>query len=408
MFSTNLFIATVIFCGRIRADVSHLKSLAGSISNNHFRGFNGYNYNPPSHQLPSPAPNPPTSTFRPEIIVNKAEPSNTYLPPSTESPIVIHPPDDFVTDGYLPPFLEEFPPLQTEPPPNYLPPETVPDNQYLPPSDEANEGYQYSKPKQSKHLRNSNLYLNTRSSPLHISVNNLQCLEGNGGYFQANIGVQSFIENLPIIDLDTIDPHCQLHLVGVRLVLSIANTDFQRCGIVACGAKELCVNLRFPQIFGMKSLNDSLLTLKCKIQERVVSRTHAFRFGVSQTGQARNAAVFAHGGTKQHLRTQLGLYRQSGSGFTKSLDAGGFVQLGEELMLRAQVKAGDGWNGSRVADVSLQRRGSSGEILNSVALIKSNGCINPQMQSVCSVPPVFEPPLGYRFGFRAVMFQGMK
>lgn len=58
--------------------------------------------------------------------------------------------------------------------------------------------------------------------------------------------------------------------------------------------------------------------------------------------QARNAAVFAHGGTKQHLRTQLGLYRQSGSGFTKSLDSGGFVQLGEELLLRAQVKAGDG------------------------------------------------------------------
>lgn len=52
--------------------------------------------------------------------------------------------------------------------------------------------------------------------------------------------------------------------------------------------------------------------------------------------------MFAHGGGKQHLRTQLGLYRQSASGFTRNLDAGGFVQLGEELMLRAQVKAGDG------------------------------------------------------------------
>lgn len=30
------------------------------------------------------------------------------------------------------------------------------------------------------------------------------------------------------------------------------------------------------------------------------------------------------------------------------------------------------------------------------------------MQSICPLPPVFEPPLGYRFGFRAVMFQGMK
>lgn len=30
------------------------------------------------------------------------------------------------------------------------------------------------------------------------------------------------------------------------------------------------------------------------------------------------------------------------------------------------------------------------------------------MRSICPYPPVFEPPLGHRFGFRAVMFQGMK
>lgn len=58
--------------------------------------------------------------------------------------------------------------------------------------------------------------------------------------------------------------------------------------------------------------------------------------------QARNSVVFANGGANPHLRTQLGLYRLSGSGFTKSLESGGFVQLGEELMLRAQIKYGDG------------------------------------------------------------------
>lgn len=80
MFSTILLIATVILCGRIRADVSHLKSLADSINGNHYRGFNGYNYNPPSHQLPSPAPNPPTTTtFRPEIIVNKGIDETFFL-----------------------------------------------------------------------------------------------------------------------------------------------------------------------------------------------------------------------------------------------------------------------------------------------------------------------------------------
>lgn len=67
-----------------------------------------------------------------------------------------------------------------------------------------------------------------------------------------------------------------------------------------------------------------------------------------------------------------------------------------------------GWNHSRVSDVSLQRVGPNGEVLNSATLIKSNGCINPQMHSICSHPPVFEPPLGHRLSFRAVMFQGMK
>lgn len=57
--------------------------------------------------------------------------------------------------------------------------------------------------------------------------------------------------------------------------------------------------------------------------------------------QSRNA-VFAHGGSSQQLRTHLGLYRHSGSGFSQNLGSGATVQLGEELMLRAQVKAGDG------------------------------------------------------------------
>lgn len=57
--------------------------------------------------------------------IYSAEPSNTYLPPptpSTEIPIVIHPPDDL---EYLPPFHEEIPPPQTEPPQIYLPHENV-------------------------------------------------------------------------------------------------------------------------------------------------------------------------------------------------------------------------------------------------------------------------------------------
>lgn len=76
------------------------------------------------------------------------------------------------------------------------------------------------------------------------------------------------------------------------------------------------------------------------------------------------------------------------------------------LMILFQICTG--WNHSRLSDVTLQRIGGNGELLNSAILVKSNGCINPAMQSICSIPPIFEAPLGYRLGFRVVMFQGMK
>lgn len=172
----------------------------------------------------------------------------------------------------------------------------MPDNQYLPPppppqppsqADEPIDGgyhQSFKPPKQSKFLKPDHNFRSAKSNPLHISVNSLRCLDGHGGYFRANIGVQSFIENLPIIDLDAIDPRCQFNVIGVKLILQIAIEDFQRCGVVPCSNRELCVNLRFPQVFGMKSFDDYLLTLKCKVQDRVVSKTHAFRFGVSQPG----------------------------------------------------------------------------------------------------------------------------
>lgn len=55
----------------------------------------------------------------------------------------------------------------------------------------------------------------------------------------------------------------------------------------------------------------------------------------------------------------------------------------------------------------MQRISPTGELLNNVALITSRGCINPSMQSVCTQPPSYDPPLGHRLTFKAVMFQGM-
>lgn len=59
--------------------------------------------------------------------------------------------------------------------------------------------------------------------------------------------------------------------------------------------------------------------------------------------QARSAGAFAQGGTQQPYRTQISLYRQTQGSLTP-LAPGAVVQLGEELVLRAHVKAGDGKN----------------------------------------------------------------
>jgi hypothetical protein len=61
-----------------------------------------------------------------------------------------------------------------------------------------------------------------------------------------------------------------------------------------------------------------------------------------------------------------------------------------------------------MSDVVLQRMTSAGELVNSAILVTSNGCLNPTMKSICPLPPSFEAPLGFRLGFRAVMFQGMR
>lgn len=69
---------------------------------------------------------------------------------------------------------------------------------------------------------------------------------------------------------------------------------------------------------------------------------HEFLYLFARFSQGRSAGTFAQGGSQQPFRTQLGLFRNLDGAFTKSLESGSVVQLGEELMLRAQVKSGDG------------------------------------------------------------------
>lgn len=311
----------VIFVGFLKyisvlADVSHLSpafNLFGGYENGD-TGFNGYHYDTPS--LPFPTTTTPKPFVLPEIIVNKRtkqnKPSVVYLPPppsspqvtpETESPIFVPPLSDDA-NVYLPPVFDvELPesvylpsPVQPidavvvdRPTSIYLPPviSDVPVSPSKPSDYDEQPGYHYVKPPNTVavNLRNHKNIDLTRSqnisNPLRLELNDLRCLQHHDGYFRANIIAQSFIETLPIVDADALSIQCQLRLVRTTFVLNIRATDFERCGVYACSNNELCVKLRFPQIAGMKSANDALLTLQCKLQERIATKTHALRFGIA-------------------------------------------------------------------------------------------------------------------------------
>uniref|UniRef100_A0A182MXT1 ZP domain-containing protein n=1 Tax=Anopheles dirus TaxID=7168 RepID=A0A182MXT1_9DIPT len=402
-------------------------------------------------------------------------PATGYLPPESVPPFADEPPapPPSVVNNYLPPVSQDIPladeplfPEQPQPPQvvgEYLPPNIPPQRDevfVVPPAPAAEQGYNYNAPtttststfaplgdegfEEPNDSDNSgyrydppaNIYIppsgvgrslrddaTNQRTPIRLQLNELACLRNGGGYFRAALTVQSALDSVPLVDVENeLGGGCEVRLDQSRLLVDIAWPDFGRCGVTPCGqpARELCLRVRFPAIAGMRTVSDPVLTLQCRIQQRIVARTHSVRLGVADDGQGRGAGdggagtAFAVGGSQRPFRSQLGIFRrQNGAGggggsFTRALQPGGAVMLGEELMLRTQVSAGDGWNFTRLSEVVMQRLSPTGTVLNSASLVNANGCLNPLMRAISPVAPVFEAPLGYRLGFRAAMFQGMR
>ncbi|XP_058125864.1 uncharacterized protein LOC131285553 [Anopheles ziemanni] len=403
----------------------------------------GYSYDPPAGSYLPPEsvpfadepPAPPVSSV-----------AGNYLPPVLQEDIPAADEPVFGPDlsgEYLPPV--EAPPqrdevfvVQTTPSPGYnynRPTTTTTSTTFAPLGDEGfedtndpGEGYRYDPP--------TNIYIppsgvgrslrddpdGTRT-PIRLQLNELACLRNSGGYFRAALAIQSALESVPLVDVENDGGDlsgCEVRLDQARLLVDIAWSDFGRCGVVACGqltsgtARELCLRIRFPAIAGMRTAVDPVLTLQCRIQQRIVARTHSLRLGVANDSpQARSGSgtAFAVGGSQRPFRSQLGIFRRANGAagaFSRALQPGGAVMLGEELMLRTQVSAGDGWNYTRLSEVVMQRLSPTGTVLNSASLVTTNGCLNPLMRAISPLAPVFEAPLGYRLGFRAAMFQGMR
>uniref|UniRef100_A0A182QD02 ZP domain-containing protein n=1 Tax=Anopheles farauti TaxID=69004 RepID=A0A182QD02_9DIPT len=412
-------------------------------------GPGGYNYDVPASGYLPPESGP---TFADEPPPPPPSVVNNYLPPVAsqdiplaDEPVFPEPQPPQVVGDYLPPNLppqrdEAFGVVPgVEQGYNYNAPTTTSTSTFAPlgdegfeePSDPDSTGYRYDPP--------ANIYIPPSGggvgrslrddptlaarSPIRLQLNELACLRNSGGYFRAALTIQSALESVPLVDVENDGGDslgaCEVRLDQSRLLVDIAWPDFGRCGVSPCGqtpARELCLRVRFPAIAGMRTASDPVLTLQCRIQQRIVARTHSVRLGVAEDVQGRAAAgtAFAVGGSQRPFRSQLGIFRRQNAGgggggaFTRALQPGGAVMLGEELMLRTQVSAGDGWNFTRLSEVVMQRLSPSGTVLNSASLVNANGCLNPLMRAISPVAPVFEAPLGYRLGFRAAMFQGMR
>lgn len=156
-------------------------------------------------------------------------------------------------------------------------------------SDEDNEprpGYNYAAPVEQG-TTPAGVYLPAEKTipgqqQLRVRIEDMRCLQH--GYFRAVLKLDSFLGATPVVDNDMEDEQndrCELKLSRSFLLLEVAAENFEACGVRTCG-QDLCLRLRFPAIRGIRTSKDSILTLHCKMQERVAIKTHALKVGVSK------------------------------------------------------------------------------------------------------------------------------
>lgn len=276
--TTETLIPEIIVNRNLRDDFSSMPNVRQSDG---FFPYLNNSYLPPSNRPPLMDIPESTQTTRPPTISFDPIDTPAYIPPT-----VAQIPNDVVSDfppkttlnpdgyKYLPP-TQQIPSVQQDPAisDSFVPIVTPPGQAYLPSQTKARELRDEVIFKDSQNLQNSQLQL---------ELNELRCLPNIGGYFKAILTVQSFVQSLPIIESDIQDVRCDLQVIRTRVVINIAAVDFRRCGVENCGSQQLCLKIRFPQIQGLRTLADAVLTLQCRTQERVVSKTHALRIGLNR------------------------------------------------------------------------------------------------------------------------------
>lgn len=229
---------------------------------------------------PTPTTTSTTTTTRRPLFQDEL---NYYLPPTNAPPSDRNP-----SNGR---YYYPKPPIQFDEPfiePIYSPPSTTqaPSNAYLPPSPPLNAYLPPVASTRSAANRTDNDFFgfaNSLRSPLRLEMTEMKCLSnGEEGFFRTKITVQSFVNALPVFE-DSFGCNHRLEISRNQILIQVPASEFKTCGVTNCGQRneELCARIRFPQIRGMRTVNDAILALQCKPQERIVSRTHALKMGVS-------------------------------------------------------------------------------------------------------------------------------
>lgn len=278
--TTEPFVPEIIVNRNLRDELSSVPNIRQSDA---FLPYLNNSYLPPS----PPSNRPPLMDFpettqpaRPPISFDPID-TPSYIPPTVaQNPNDIM--SDFPSDGYkyFQPTTQQIPSVQQDPvdiSDNFTPvvAPSPPSQAYLPSQTKARE----------LQLRDELSFTDSQSlqnPQLQLELNELRCLSNVGGYFRAILSVQSFVQSLPIVENDIQDIRCDPQVIRTRIAISIAAADFRRCGVENCGSQQLCLKIRFPQIQGLRTLADPVLTLQCRIQERVVSKTHALRIGLNR------------------------------------------------------------------------------------------------------------------------------
>ncbi|XP_071543553.1 uncharacterized protein [Panulirus ornatus] len=260
-------------------------------------------------------------------------------------------------------------------------------------------------------------------------VTDIKCMDtGSTSSFMAVLSLPLGFNAIPVFeDRPAVDPttNTACRMIPTQLtndMFQLIVSDLDRCGVQTCrqpnGEKWLCLRLRFPLVNGLKLPEDEIIQIKCRPQDKMAQDTHVLRVATAKYAakEAINGATSPSlfEGGQQEFQCEIGLFRKlPGTDLFASIVTPEVeLNLGEEVQLRSIVRAGDGWQYSRITTIIIQKVGAprTRSILNAADLVFADGCRNPSYKVIARQHPKRDPrnPLINNFTFRMFMFQDME